>query len=63
MRYSKKLKILYIIGSVLICCFTFLFSFFLLITYASASTENFDSYSTGDIDSKSSDWIYDSGGH
>ena len=63
MIYSKKLKILYIIASLFICCFTFLFSFLLLITYASASTENFDSYSTGDIDSKSSDWIYDSGGH
>ena len=36
---------------------------FLLANIALASTENFDSYSTGNIDSKSDDWTHDSGGH
>ena len=63
MIYSKTIKIIAVIASILIFCIVFLFSFLLLITYASASEENFDSYSTGNIDDKSADWIYDSGGH
>jgi len=36
--------------------------FFAVPAFASVD-ENFDNYSTGNIDSKSADWIYDSGGH
>ncbi|MBL7058729.1 hypothetical protein ISS03_05375, partial [Patescibacteria group bacterium] len=36
---------------------------FLIAGNAKAVEENFDSYSAGNIDSKSSDWTYDSGGH
>ncbi|MBL7058658.1 hypothetical protein ISS03_04940 [Patescibacteria group bacterium] len=55
MIYSKKLKI---VLPAIIVAFVFFFANSVL-----ALEENFDSYSTGNIDSKSSDWIYDSGGH
>ena len=62
MNYSKTQKILFGAIAVLIFLIAFLFGFFFLVAFASAS-ENFDSYSTGNIDDKSADWIYDSGGH
>ena len=55
MKYNKIIKIL--VPTLLLCLV------FLLARYALASTENLDSYSTGNIDSKSADWTYDSGGH
>jgi len=55
MIYSKKIKIAL---PVIIVAFVFFFANSVL-----ALEENFDSYSTGNIDDKSADWIYDSGGH
>lgn len=40
-----------------------LFSLFFALPAFASVDEDFDSYTTGNIDDKSSDWIYDSGGH
>ncbi len=60
--YSKIIKILLGFMGVIVFAISFFISFFLIIAHASA-LENFDSYSTGNIDDKSANWIYDSGGH
>ncbi|MBL7058519.1 hypothetical protein ISS03_04225 [Patescibacteria group bacterium] len=57
-HYSKIHKVIKRTLPVLLFCLVFL-----IAGNAKAVEENFDSYSAGNIDSKSADWTYDSGGH